>query len=230
MRSVEGIYLSKLYQLENIIQQKAGKCSGAQAAFADILNSVQRQIDMVSGASAGDGMAVSAHSAVTPDLSDIYAAGLFTGYSGRPSAATGSEIDAAIEKAAQATGLDPALIRAVIRVESSFNPDAVSGAGAQGLMQLMPGTARELGVTDPFDVEQNVMGGATYLARQLRRFGDVRLALAAYNTGPGRVSSYHITDANNPSEYEKLPRGVRGYVAKVLRYYEQYKSTGGGAV
>jgi soluble lytic murein transglycosylase-like protein len=230
MRSVEGIYLSKLYQLENIIQQKAGKCSGAQAAFADILDSVQRQIDVVSGAPAGDSMAVNTHSAVAPNLSDIYTAGLFFGYLGRPSVATRSEIDAAIEKAAQATGLDPALIRAVIRVESSFDSSAVSGAGAQGLMQLMPGTARELGVSDPFDVEQNVMGGATYLARQLRRFGDVRLALAAYNTGPGRVSSYHITDANNPGEYEKLPRGVRGYVAKVLQYYEQYKTTGGGAV
>jgi len=230
MRSVEGIYLSKLYQLENIIQQKAGKCSGAQAAFADILNSVQRQIDMVSGAPAGDTMPVNIQSAVAPDLPDIYAAGLFTGYSGRPAAATGSEIDAAIEKAASATGLDPALIRAVIRVESSFDSGAVSGAGAQGLMQLMPGTAREMGVTDPFDAEQNVMGGAKYLARQLRRFGDVRLALAAYNTGPGRVNSYHITDPNNPSEYEKLPRGVRGYVAKVLKYYEQYKTGGGGAV
>ena len=230
MRSVEGIYLSKLCRLENIIQQKAGKCSGAQAAFADILNSVQRQIDMVSGAPAGDAMPVNTHSAIAANLSDIYAAELFTGYSGRPSAATGSEIDAAIEKAARATGLDPALIRAVIRVESSFDSNAVSGAGAQGLMQLMPGTARELGVTDPFDAEQNVMGGATYLAKQLKRFGDVRLALAAYNTGPGRVNSYHITDANNPSEYEKLPRGVRGYVAKVLQYYEQYKTKGGGAV
>lgn len=224
MRSVEGIYLSKLCQLENIIQQKAGKCSGAQSAFADILGSVQRRIDMVSGAPAGEGIAAGANSAMVSDLSDIYATRLFTGYAGRPSAATGSEIDAAIEKAASATGLDPALIRAVIRVESSFDSNAVSGAGAQGLMQLMPGTARELGVTDPFNAEQNVIGGATYLAKQLRRFGDVRLALAAYNTGPGRVNSYHITDANDPGEYAKLSQGVRGYVAKVLQYYEQYKS------
>jgi soluble lytic murein transglycosylase-like protein len=223
MRSVEGIYLSKLCRLENIIQQKAGKCSSAQAAFADILGGVQRRIDMVSGAPAEDDTTASTNSAMVSDLSDIYAAGLFTGNAYRPSAATGSEIDAAIEKAACATGLDPALIRAVIRVESSFDFNAVSGAGAQGLMQLMPGTARELGVTDPFDAEQNVMGGATYLAKQLRRFGNVRLALAAYNTGPGRVNSYHITDANNPSEYEKLPQGVRGYVTKVLQYYEQYK-------
>jgi len=238
MRSVESIYLSKLYQLENIIQQKAGKCSGAQAAFADVLDSVQRQIDAVSGTPAGGDIAVNTASAVASDmsgvfasgLSDIFAARLFTGYSGTASAATSGEIDSAIEKAARATGLDPALIRALIRVESSFDPNAVSGAGAQGLMQLMPGTAREMGVSDPFNAEQNVMGGATYLAKQLRRFGDVRLALAAYNIGPGRVNSYHITDAGNPAEYGKLPQGVRGYVAKVLQYYEQYETTGGGAV
>ena len=87
-------------------------------------------------------------------------------------------------------GLDPALLRAVIQAESGWNPAARSPAGAMGLMQLMPATARELGVADPFDPVQNLEAGARYLRQQFDRFGDWRLALAAYNAGPGAVEAH----------------------------------------
>ncbi|MBC5811047.1 MAG: lytic transglycosylase domain-containing protein [Candidatus Eremiobacteraeota bacterium] len=87
--------------------------------------------------------------------------------------------------------LDPLLVRAVIEVESNGNPAAVSPAGAQGLMQLMPATSRTYGVADPFDPAQNVRGGMSLLRDLLERFGgNVRLALAAYNAGPGAVERY----------------------------------------
>lgn len=95
---------------------------------------------------------------------------------------------AAIAQAAERHALDPKLLHALVIVESAYRVDAVSPAGAGGLTQLMPGTAADLGVRDRFDVEQNLSGGADYLARQMLRFGDVRLALAAYNAGPGRVA------------------------------------------
>ncbi len=88
-------------------------------------------------------------------------------------------------------GLPSGLVEAVARVESGFDPCAVSPAGALGLMQLMPGTARALGVLDPFDPVQNVEAGARYLRQLLDRFGgDLQLALAAYNAGPGAVERY----------------------------------------
>ncbi|WP_068875880.1 MULTISPECIES: lytic transglycosylase domain-containing protein [unclassified Phenylobacterium] len=95
---------------------------------------------------------------------------------------------AAIDEAALRHRIDPKLLHALVTVESAYRVRAVSPAGAGGLTQLMPATARDLGVADRFDAGANVQGGADYLARQLLRFRDVRLALAAYNAGPERVA------------------------------------------
>jgi len=123
-------------------------------------------------------------------------------------------VDALVRKAARRYGVDGGLIKAVIKAESNFNPRAVSSAGAQGLMQLMPSTARGLGVTDSFDPEQNVMAGTRFLKDMLQRYGgNVDEALAAYNWGPGHVDK-HGTD--------NLPRETRGYLVKVKGYYAQY--------
>lgn len=94
----------------------------------------------------------------------------------------------AVDAAALAHGIDPKLLHALVVTESAYRADARSPAGAGGLTQLMPGTAAELGVENRFDPVENLRGGADYLARQIRRFGDLRLALAAYNAGPARVA------------------------------------------
>ncbi|MEO5366769.1 MAG: lytic transglycosylase domain-containing protein [Magnetococcus sp. WYHC-3] len=127
---------------------------------------------------------------------------------------------AQITDAAGHAGLDPSLVEAVVAVESNFRADAVSNKGAVGLMQLMPDTARSLGVTNRHDPAQNLKGGARYLRSMIDRFRDVRLALAAYNAGPGEVERY-----NDVPPIEETKR----YVEKVLRYYHTRKRGGGGA-
>jgi len=98
----------------------------------------------------------------------------------------------AVSQAAKKHQVDPALIRALMHAESAFNPNAVSHKGAQGLMQLMPGTAKELGVQDALIPSQNIAGGAKYIAQLLKRFnGNIQLATAAYNAGPGAVKKYN---------------------------------------
>ena len=96
-----------------------------------------------------------------------------------------------IQQAASQAGVDPSLLESLVQAESDFNPKEVSKVGAMGLTQLMPGTAKALGVNDPFDPAQNLMGGAKYLSQMLKQFnGDERLALAGYNAGPGAVKRY----------------------------------------
>ncbi len=119
-----------------------------------------------------------------------------------------------VVKAANKHKVEPALLHAVISAESAYNPTAVSKAGAQGLMQLMPNTAKSLGVSDPFDVKDNLDGGAKHLKKLLTRYSTKSLALAAYNAGEGAVAKH----GNQIPPYPETQR----YVRKVMSYYQDY--------
>ena len=129
-------------------------------------------------------------------------------------AAPGTPYDALVSRAATNYQLSPALLHAVIHAESNGDPNIVSGKGAMGLMQLMPGTASALGVSNPFDPAQNIDGGARYLRQMLDRFGgDEHLALAAYNAGPAAVQHY----SGVPPYAE-----TQQYVTRVLAQKDKY--------
>jgi len=126
------------------------------------------------------------------------------------------KINKGIDKAHEKTGVEKELIRAVMKRESNFDPTVVSKSGAQGLMQIMPETGKWLNLENPWDIEQNIMAGAIYLRDQLKTFNnDYRLALAAYNAGPGAVKK-----AGN-----KIPNyaETQAYVPYVLKWYNAYK-------
>lgn len=109
---------------------------------------------------------------------------------GKPVKPLRTEVDEIVEEASARHDVDPLLVRSVMQVESNFNPNAVSPKGAMGLMQLMPATARQLGVTNAFDVRQNIEGGVKYLRYLKSKFSDERLVLAAYNAGEAAVKKH----------------------------------------
>jgi soluble lytic murein transglycosylase-like protein len=168
------------------------------------MNALQAMVDTATGAPApatGDGFSAAMAAASTgsgpsnatfASLASPLAPAAPAAATGGPSALpAGTPYGAEITAAAERNGLDPALLAGLIKQESGFKPDARSGAGAQGLTQLMPGTAAGLGVTDPLDPAQAIEGGAKYLKQQLDSFGgDTARALAAYNAGPGAVQRF----------------------------------------
>jgi soluble lytic murein transglycosylase-like protein len=122
-------------------------------------------------------------------------------------------IDELVEEIADKFHIKASLVKAIILAESNCNPTAVSKKGAQGLMQLMPSTAKKLNVSQPFDPRENIVGGVKYIKGLLASYGDLRLALAAYNAGPGAVRKY----AGIPPYRETI-----NYVKKVIRYYKKF--------
>ncbi|WP_373532994.1 lytic transglycosylase domain-containing protein [Vampirovibrio sp.] len=123
-----------------------------------------------------------------------------------------------IQEQAQAQGVDADLLKAIMKNESNFNPKALSPVGAQGLMQLMPGTAAGLGVKDSFDPAQNIAGGAKYLKGLLTKYQSVPKAVAAYNAGPGAVDKYQ-----GIPPYQETTQ----YVKKVMQSYQAYQNAEG---
>ena len=128
------------------------------------------------------------------------------------------ELDSMIEDQADNQGVDSNLLKAIIKNESNFNPNAVSSVGAQGLMQLMPGTAAGLGVHNSFDPTQNVAGGAKYIKGLLQKYQSVPMAVAAYNAGPGAVDRH-----NGIPPYKE----TTNYVKKVMQSYQAYQNANG---
>ncbi len=128
------------------------------------------------------------------------------------SASSATDLDAYFEEAAQKYNVDVKLLKAIAHAESNYNPNATSSSGAMGVMQLMPSTAKSLGITDAYNARDNIMGGAKVISDHLSRYdGDLSLALAAYNAGSGNVAKY----GGVPPFTE-----TQNYIKKVLSYYE----------
>jgi soluble lytic murein transglycosylase-like protein len=177
--------LGRIQEIE--VKFNSASSQAANADFASALQEAQDRSDAGSGTS--DAKTLAAGSA-NGDYADL------------------------IQSSAQKYQLDPDLIKAVISVESNFRSDAKSSAGALGLMQLMPGTARGLGVTNALDPAQNIEAGSKYLRQMLDGFGSVELALAAYNAGPGNVKKY----GGIPPFKE-----TQNYVKKVLAKFNEFQ-------
>lgn len=191
--SLEGLQgaLARIQEIQGRIEafsSDASEKASVGSAFADILSAATTQENGMNSETTG----VLSNPATPANLVDV------------------------IQEQGERTNLDPNLLKAVIRNESNFNPRAVSPVGAQGLMQLMPGTARALGVENSFDPAQNVAGGAKYLKNLLNRYDQsIPLALAAYNAGPGAVDKH-----GGVPPYAETTR----YVQKVMQSYHAYQS------
>lgn len=129
-----------------------------------------------------------------------------------------ARIENAVKISSQKYGVDENLIKSIIKVESNFNPNCESSAGAKGLMQLMPENCRDLGITDPFNIEQNIDGGTRHIKEYLDRYdGNVEMALMAYNGGPTRMMRRGVKSLE---DIYLMPKETQNYVPKVMKYYK----------
>ncbi|MEK3882539.1 lytic transglycosylase domain-containing protein [Paenibacillus sp. PL2-23] len=220
-RTMKALLQAQLAPSLNIgVQNKTTGTSGNNDIFETILSA-----QMASGEEAATGVMDGKTPVWSKELWAQVAqyglsdAGALTSVKAEPSAHAGdsSAYGELIQQAAARHGVSPALVHAVIAAESGFNPHAQSHAGAKGLMQLMDGTARGLGVSDSFDPAQNIEGGTKYLSLLLRKYGgNEAVALAAYNAGPGRLDRLGIsTDEELAARLNELPEETQRYIGKV---------------
>ncbi|WP_066683565.1 lytic transglycosylase domain-containing protein [Christensenella intestinihominis] len=225
--SIESVQ-ARIGEIINRIGQKTAKIDmDFQAVFGETLGSDSAPESAEVSAGTGQAGLLQNNATTTgrycskcgmPEVASIYAQ-----YTGAVDTGDGMLEKAApymdiIEEASSVYGVPVNLILGVIKAESDFDPKCVSGAGAKGLMQIMPENAAEFGVTDVYDPRQNIFCGVDEIARHLKTYsGDMKLALAAYNTGPGNVAKRNVTSSNSP-EYLNIPQSVRDYADRVLRY------------
>ena len=157
---------------------------------------------------------------ITEDLNVLKPAKPDTVISSESAGKSDSErIDMAVKSASSKYGVDEKLIKSIIKAESNFNPSVTSSSGAQGVMQIMPANFKMLGITDGYNIEQNINGGTKLLKNYLDRFdGDTKMALMAYNGGPGTMERRGV---KSERDLYKMPKETQNYVPKVLKFYSE---------
>jgi soluble lytic murein transglycosylase-like protein len=188
--SIESV-LDRMSALQAMMDSSTGSAAPATGGNPAAFSSALASATAATGDGAGSSPSNATFASLASPLGATAAPTSATAATGPSALPAGTPYGAEITAAAEGNGLDPALLAGLIKQESGFDPSARSGAGAQGLTQLMPGTAAGLGVTNALDPAQAIEGGAKYLKQQLDRFGgDTARALAAYNAGPGAVQRF----------------------------------------
>jgi len=207
------IYQQRMLEVNNKINARL-QLVRSNSNFRSILENTKETTNSDKSSSIGTSDGVSLASALAGNMTTDN-----NGISLENSAATTkTNINDMIKAKSSQYGVNEKLVRAVVQAESGFNSSSVSGAGAIGLMQLMPSTAKSLGVKNPYDPEQNIDGGIRYLRDKINSYnGNVKMALAAYNCGPTKLNSLHITDINDPIQFSKLPKETQNYINKIMK-------------